>query len=117
MRSLILREISADILAHWMDLMNSEGWIPREQILGKEARAKVPDEFVVQHNRNANPPTLLLTLHSIVGGAAGGDVRLVEGLPQVGRGVEHSMVQRSSQEDVAQACHLVRMVQLNTGDT
>ena len=62
------REVSADILAHWMDLMNSEGWIPREQILGKEARAKVPDEFVVQHNRNANPPTLLLTLHSIVGG-------------------------------------------------
>ena len=51
-----------------MDLLNSEGWIPREQILGKEARAKVPDEFVVQHNRNANPPTLLLTLHSIVGG-------------------------------------------------
>ena len=46
--------------------MNSEGWIPREQILGKEARAKVPDEFVVQHNRNANPPTLLLTLHRLV---------------------------------------------------
>jgi len=66
------REISADILAHWMDLMNSEGWIPREQILGKEARAKVPDEFVVQHNRNANPPTLLLTLHSIVGELQGG---------------------------------------------
>jgi len=66
------REISADILAHWMDLMNTEGWIPREQILGKEARAKVPDEFVVQHNRNANPPTLLLTLHSIVGELQGG---------------------------------------------
>jgi len=60
------RDISVDILAHWMDLLNSEGWIPREQILGKEARAKVPDEFVVQHNRNANPPTLLLTLHRIV---------------------------------------------------
>ena len=41
MNTLVLREISADILAHWMDLMNSEGWIPREQILGKEARAKV----------------------------------------------------------------------------
>lgn len=65
------RDISADIVAHWMDLMNSEGWIPREQILGKEARAKVPDEFVVQHNRNANPPTLLLTLHSIVGDISG----------------------------------------------
>ena len=31
-------EISADIMAHWLDLMNSEGWIPREQILGPEAR-------------------------------------------------------------------------------
>eukprot|EP00088_Acartia_fossae_P000134 TRINITY_DN10040_c0_g3_i1.p1 TRINITY_DN10040_c0_g3~~TRINITY_DN10040_c0_g3_i1.p1 ORF type:complete len:826 (-),score=128.87 TRINITY_DN10040_c0_g3_i1:376-2853(-) len=60
------KDISADILAHWLDLLNSEGWIPREQILGKEARAKVPAEFVVQENRNANPPTLLLTLHSIV---------------------------------------------------
>jgi mannosyl-oligosaccharide glucosidase len=36
------------------------------KILGLEARAKVPDEFVVQKNTNANPPTLLLTLHSMV---------------------------------------------------
>ena len=34
-------EISADILGHWLDLLNVEGWIPREQILGLEARAKV----------------------------------------------------------------------------
>ena len=59
-------EISADIMAHWLDLMNSEGWIPREQILGPEARAKVPAEFIVQNNKNANPPTLLLTLHSML---------------------------------------------------
>jgi hypothetical protein len=26
---IISRDISADILAHWMDLLNSEGWIPR----------------------------------------------------------------------------------------
>lgn len=58
--------MSADIVAHWLDLMNVEGWIPREQILGLEARAKVPAEFVVQNNKNANPPTLLLTLHSMV---------------------------------------------------
>ena len=30
-----------DVLAHWLDLINSEGWIPREQILGDEARSKV----------------------------------------------------------------------------
>ena len=60
------KRLSADIIAHWLDMMNIEGWIPREQILGLEARAKVPDEFVVQKNTNANPPTLLLTLHSMV---------------------------------------------------
>uniref|UniRef100_A0A6A7G1H0 Mannosyl-oligosaccharide glucosidase n=1 Tax=Hirondellea gigas TaxID=1518452 RepID=A0A6A7G1H0_9CRUS len=60
------REISLDILGHWMDLMNWDGWIPREQILGIEARARVPDEFVVQRSANANPPTLLLTLHSMM---------------------------------------------------
>jgi hypothetical protein len=60
------KTLSADIVAHWLDLMNVEGWIPREQILGLEARSKVPSEFLVQHNKNANPPTLLLTLSSMV---------------------------------------------------
>ena len=31
-----------DVIAHWLDLMNVDGWIPREQILGEEARSKVP---------------------------------------------------------------------------
>lgn len=55
-----------DIIAHWLDLMNVEGWIPREQILGVEARSKVPDNFVVQHNTNANPPTLFLPLQYLL---------------------------------------------------
>ena len=58
--------ISVDIIAHWFDLMNREGWIPREQILGVEARAKVPAEFVVQRNKNANPPTFFLPLKNII---------------------------------------------------
>ncbi|KAK3094634.1 hypothetical protein FSP39_004266 [Pinctada imbricata] len=59
-------EISEDIMAHWLDLINTEGWIPREQILGVEARARVPDEFVVQRNENANPPTLFLPLQRLI---------------------------------------------------
>lgn len=59
-------EISKDIIAHWLDLLNAEGWIPREQILGVEAIARVPEEFVVQRNENANPPTLFLPLQRLI---------------------------------------------------
>ncbi|XP_067124411.1 mannosyl-oligosaccharide glucosidase [Centruroides vittatus] len=58
--------ITKEILGHWFDTMNSEGWIPREQILGLEARARVPKEFIVQKNTNANPPTFFLTIDSLI---------------------------------------------------
>ncbi|KAH0674814.1 hypothetical protein KY284_025901 [Solanum tuberosum] len=54
--------ISLDIIGHWLDLMNIDGWIPRELILGAEALSKVPEEFVLQHPTNGNPPTLFLAL-------------------------------------------------------
>ncbi|XP_038034801.2 mannosyl-oligosaccharide glucosidase [Anas platyrhynchos] len=62
-------ELSREVIAHWFDLMNAEGWIPREQILGEEALAKVPPEFVVQHSETANPPTLFLALQQLLGTA------------------------------------------------
>ncbi|XP_022919576.2 mannosyl-oligosaccharide glucosidase [Onthophagus taurus] len=59
-------DVELDIICHWFDLMNVEGWIPREQILGTEAIAKVPKEFITQKNTNANPPTFFLTLQFIL---------------------------------------------------
>lgn len=59
-------QVTREAVAHWLDLINVEGWIPREQILGDEARSKVPGEFMVQRNENANPPTLFLALQELV---------------------------------------------------
>ena len=56
------RPIARDVLAHWADAVTASGWIPREQILGEEAEARVPPEFVPQSPDGANPPTLLLPL-------------------------------------------------------
>ncbi|KAL6531514.1 hypothetical protein OROMI_027877 [Orobanche minor] len=60
--------ISLDIIGHWLDLMNIDGWIPREQILGAEALSKVPQEFVPQHSSNGNPPTMFLVLRDLICG-------------------------------------------------
>nr|CAG4717372.1 unnamed protein product [Naegleria fowleri] len=55
------KQISKDIITNWFRVMDpSTGWIPREQILGEEARTRVPREFQVQHDTHANPPVLFL---------------------------------------------------------
>jgi len=42
--------------------MDETGWIAREQILGDQARSKVPKEFQIQYPHYANPPTLFFIL-------------------------------------------------------
>ncbi|KAL8670206.1 MAG: hypothetical protein Q9168_005239 [Polycauliona sp. 1 TL-2023] len=51
-------DLALEVVSSWFNLMNEEGWIAREQILGPEARSKVPSEFQVQYPHYANPPTL-----------------------------------------------------------
>ncbi|CAK7566684.1 MAG: Processing alpha glucosidase I [Sporothrix epigloea] len=51
-------DLTLDIVKSWFNLMNDDGWIAREQILGFEARSKVPSEFQIQYPHYANPPTL-----------------------------------------------------------
>ena len=46
--------------------MNVDGWIPREMILGEEAQAKVPAEFLVQRPSIANPPMFFYVLDKFV---------------------------------------------------
>jgi hypothetical protein len=58
--------MSAAVLASWFSSMDPSGWIAREQILGEEARSRVPAEFRVQRRDVANPPTLLLAVKEML---------------------------------------------------
>lgn len=55
-------KLSMDIIGHWLNLLTSDGWLPREQILGDEARSRVPQQFIPQHRDHANPPAFFLAL-------------------------------------------------------
>ncbi|KIX09099.1 uncharacterized protein Z518_00177 [Rhinocladiella mackenziei CBS 650.93] len=55
-------DVTIEIVKSWFNLMDADGWIAREQILGPEARSKVPPEFQVQYPHYANPPTLFLII-------------------------------------------------------
>ncbi|KAI3968066.1 hypothetical protein MKW92_023112, partial [Papaver armeniacum] len=63
-------KICLDIIGHWLDMMNTDGWIPRELVLGTEALSKIPEEYVAQHPTNGNPPTLFLALKDLVNGTS-----------------------------------------------
>eukprot|EP01113_Clastostelium_recurvatum_P025714 TRINITY_DN3093_c0_g1_i2.p1 TRINITY_DN3093_c0_g1~~TRINITY_DN3093_c0_g1_i2.p1 ORF type:complete len:878 (-),score=221.77 TRINITY_DN3093_c0_g1_i2:22-2379(-) len=63
--------LSMEVIGHWLnDGMDEKGWIQREQILGDEARSKVPAEFQVQFPNFANPPTLLLAIDTMLARAS-----------------------------------------------
>ncbi|OJJ43830.1 hypothetical protein ASPZODRAFT_73628 [Penicilliopsis zonata CBS 506.65] len=59
-------DLALEIVSSWLNLMDEDGWIAREQILGSEARSKVPPEFTVQYPHYANPPTLFIILEAFL---------------------------------------------------
>lgn len=63
-------DLCFEIVRSWFDLIDENGWIAREQILGPEARSRVPEEFQVQSPEIVNPPTLMLVLTHLLGKVA-----------------------------------------------
>jgi mannosyl-oligosaccharide glucosidase len=57
---------SLDIISSWLDTMNVEGWIPREMVLGREAEALIPAEYLVQSDSVANPPMFFYLLEKFM---------------------------------------------------
>ncbi|KAK0197344.1 glycoside hydrolase [Armillaria mellea] len=58
--------LALEILKSWIDLIDEDGWVGREQILGEEARSKVPPEFQTQYPKYANPPTLTMAVTAYI---------------------------------------------------
>ncbi|KAI5820097.1 glycoside hydrolase [Pyronema omphalodes] len=59
-------DLTLKIVKSWFSLVDDDGWIAREQILGDEARSKVPQEFQTQYPHYANPPTLFLIVTKFI---------------------------------------------------
>lgn len=57
--------MSLEILSNWIDKIDEKGWIGREQILGDEARSKVPFEYITQNPKYSNPPAILLPIEML----------------------------------------------------
>ncbi|KAF9792420.1 glycoside hydrolase [Thelephora terrestris] len=58
--------LSLEILKDWINLIDEDGWVGREQILGEEARSRVPKEFQTQVSTFANPPTLAMAVTAFI---------------------------------------------------
>ncbi|KAI8074787.1 glycoside hydrolase [Gongronella butleri] len=59
-------DLSLNVIQSWVSAIDENGWVAREQILGEEARSKVPAEFQTQFPHYANPPTLYLAIKRFV---------------------------------------------------
>ncbi|CAD6885827.1 unnamed protein product [Tilletia controversa] len=55
-------DLSLEILKSWVNLIDEDGWVGREQGLGDEARSRIPERFQAQNPRYGNPPTFTAAL-------------------------------------------------------
>lgn len=83
-------DLALEVLQSWLELMDEDGWIAREQVMGPEARSKVPPDFVTQSPHIANPPTLFIVISHFVDMLAGRKKYLGQGSkyladPEMGR--------------------------------
>uniref|UniRef100_A0A914XXV2 mannosyl-oligosaccharide glucosidase n=1 Tax=Panagrolaimus superbus TaxID=310955 RepID=A0A914XXV2_9BILA len=58
-------ELSLDIVASWLDMIDSEGWIPREVVLDNEAHRRAPP-LLFEDSTVANPPMFIYLIGKLM---------------------------------------------------
>ncbi|KAK0533947.1 Processing alpha glucosidase I [Tilletia horrida] len=77
-------DLSLEILKSWVNLIDEDGWVGREQGLGDEARSRIPERFQAQNPRYGNPPTFTAALAMYVDrlvGVAGKEGESLDNFP------------------------------------
>ncbi|KAI8934178.1 hypothetical protein NX059_008928 [Plenodomus lindquistii] len=59
-------DLALEVLQSWLALMDADGWIAREQVLGAEAERATPGGFIIQYPHIANPPTMFMMVARFV---------------------------------------------------
>lgn len=59
-------DLALEVVRSWFNLMDDDGWIAREQILGAEAESATPGDFITQFPHIANPPTMFLVVSKFI---------------------------------------------------
>ncbi|KAF3011263.1 hypothetical protein E8E13_011671 [Curvularia kusanoi] len=58
--------LAMEVVRSWLDTMDDEGYLAREQVIGAEAENGTPGFSVVQYPHIANPPTLFLAVSKFI---------------------------------------------------
>lgn len=59
-------DLALEIVRNWLSLMDDDGWIAREQVIGAETESTTPWEFATQYPHIANPPTMFLVVSTFI---------------------------------------------------
>ncbi|CAK5089431.1 unnamed protein product [Meloidogyne enterolobii] len=58
--------LTVQIIGSYLDMMNIDGWMPREIAIGSEAEARIPGTFLVQEDWVANPPMFFYLMRDFI---------------------------------------------------
>lgn len=59
-------DLCKDAIWHFLNTMDDNGWIAREQARGAEAESEIPADAIAQNPSIANPPALIFGINEIV---------------------------------------------------